>query len=33
MGRKAQADDQSPVAEDLFLITEDRISKLGVECR
>lgn len=33
MGREAQADNQSPVAEDLFLITEDGIGELRMECR
>ena len=33
MSREAQADDQPPVAENLFLVTKYGIGKLGVERR
>jgi hypothetical protein len=33
MGCKAQADNQTPVAEDLFLITKDGVRELGMERR
>lgn len=31
MGRKAQADNQTPVAEDLLLVTKDGVGELGME--